>query len=818
MHPDSNRIDEHSIASCTNGNANANATRVHSIGTNELTTTMTSLTSTAATTTATPTTIPNHGHANCNPDDYDNSYQTIHIPSLSSSSSSSSSNNNNNNKWEDLIHIAPSAAREMLQTALGKSMLAIQKSASRMRYGTRRHSDYGSVGGFVEPGPSMWMVRRTRAVEGEGNGEGGGDGWYPYDALQEMGIAEYFFSSSSSGGNGGGNSKNGHGHDGWKAKDLPPFSSLSWLDRQLVREWRTLFVIGDGCGLEVGDSHGHHQRKMGGDDHDHDHDECVHKNSRPKISPAVAAALDISFEADTDHDDKVNCTKEEINDEAVGCASDKFEQLCDDAEFEVARQRVPKAIKPPTFRNDLRCYTCSKLFFDSTSGMVRRHHCRLCGRSFCHTHSAYTHKLPHLGYDPSIPERVCESCKTDLDKRDFAERILWRLARCRDYLKDENDLIPYFEPGIDTAEDIAWRIAQGAIAAAKRIPLGAQAYVAIETVDNLRKHGLKGIYALVLRKEFMAAADLLKKVTGIEKNFPMSVHDLTAAIFYAFAQHKAVRGNDPEREHLIHSLSEEKEECSRIDPPSSQTHPAGHETTIISSDCSDDEYSIFTESDSMEKNPTGLSTNYGTVVDETDAFDPLSESVTNLLALADEAIESNAHHHFPKAQEGNVNSSEGRQQSNNNVQQKLPFVPVCQRIDDATISSLLFYSPLALYFVYAESEVDMQLLAAQQGWQLLYAHLEKDSVIADRPASALFLNNAQKIACFAIRGTASTNDVVTDIRAMPVPFPDDNTFTNDATSSSYDDDWMPIIEGQGLALCGMVSPYEFWQVSCIQFR
>jgi len=785
---------------------------------------MTSLTSTAATTTttttttATPTTIPNHGHANCNPDDYDNSYQTIHIPSLSSSSSSSSSNNNNNNKWEDLIHIAPSAAREMLQTALGKSMLAIQKSASRMRYGTRRHSDYGSVGGFVEPGPSMWMVRRTRAVEGEGNGEGGGDGWYPYDALQEMGIAEYFFSSSSSGGNGGGNSKNGHGHDGWKAKDLPPFSSLSWLDRQLVREWRTLFVIGDGCGLEVGDSHGHHQRKMGGDDHDHDHDECVHKNSRPKISPAVAAALDISFEADTDHDDKVNCTKEEINDEAVGCASDKFEQLCDDAEFEVARQRVPKAIKPPTFRNDLRCYTCSKLFFDSTSGMVRRHHCRLCGRSFCHTHSAYTHKLPHLGYDPSIPERVCESCKTDLDKRDFAERILWRLARCRDYLKDENDLIPYFEPGIDTAEDIAWRIAQGAIAAAKRIPLGAQAYVAIETVDNLRKHGLKGIYALVLRKEFMAAADLLKKVTGIEKNFPMSVHDLTAAIFYAFAQHKAVRGNDPEREHLIHSLSEEKEECSRIDPPSSQTHPAGHETTIISSDCSDDEYSIFTESDSMEKNPTGLSTNYGTVVDETDAFDPLSESVTNLLALADEAIESNAHHHFPKAQEGNVNSSEGRQQSNNNVQQKLPFVPVCQRIDDATISSLLFYSPLALYFVYAESEVDMQLLAAQQGWQLLYAHLEKDSVIADRPASALFLNNAQKIACFAIRGTASTNDVVTDIRAMPVPFPDDNTFTNDATSSSYDDDWMPIIEGQGLALCGMVSPYEFWQVSCIQFR
>ena len=80
---------------------------------------------------------------------------------------------------------------------------------------------------------------------------------------------------------------------------------------------------------------------------------------------------------------------------------------------------------------------------------------------------------------------------------------------------------------------------------------------------------------------------------------------------------------------------------------------------------------------------------------------------------------------------------------------------------------------------------------------VLYVHLEKDSVIADRPAPALFLNNAQKIACFEIRGTASTNDVVTDTRTMPVPFPDDNTFNNDATSSSYDDNWMPIIEEHG---------------------
>ena len=124
-------------------------------------------------------------------------------------------------------------------------------------------------------------------------------------------------------------------------------------------------------------------------------------------------------------------------------------------------------------------------------------------------------------------------------------------------------------------------------------------------------------------------------------------------------------------------------------------------------------------------------------------------------------------------------------------------------LDDATISSFLFYAPLALYFVYAENEVDIQLLANQQNWQLLYANLEKDTVVADRPASALFVHQAQKLACFAIRGTASTNDVVTDIRAIPVPFPDES-ISNEACSSKFEDDWTPIIEGKGLALCGMV--------------
>jgi len=194
---------------------------------------------------------------------------------------------------------------------------------------------------------------------------------------------------------------------------------------------------------------------------------------------------------------------------------------------------------------------------------------------------------------------------------------------------------------------------------------------------------------------------------------------------------------------------------------------------------------------------------------------------------------------------------------------KLPFTPVCTPLPSSTLSSLIFYAPIAINFVYAESEVDMQLLAAQQGWRLVYAHLHQDDVegggartmeeesgddggvattngissgkerrkqqqqehhhhpvVGDMPASALFVHTERKIACFAIRGTATINDVVTDIRQNPVQFPedvddDDNdrpmsaSKGNDNEDDNDDDDegWTPISqtteEGKGLALCGM---------------
>jgi len=458
---------------------------------------------------------------------------------------------------------------------------------------------------------------------------------------------------------------------GYHRKDLslPPFSSLPWVDRQLVHEWRT-----------IGNS---------GED--------------------------------------------------------------DDEDFEKARTLVPQPIQRPAWKNADICEKCKKPFGPA----LLRHHCRLCGSSFCHSHSNSTHQLPHLGYDPNVPERVCSDCKNALKEQSLAERVAWRMARCRDYF--DGNLTPYFETGVDTVEDVALRVTEAAIAMARAIPLGAQAQVAVETVEVLRKHGLKGIYGLILRKEFLAAADLLCQACDINRaTFPLSVHELSAAIFYALAQHRAVRGMNPEREHIIHTLREESTDSPLIE-----------DSTLISP-------LVGEERDENFKRKTFL--------DESDDYDP-SENVPNLLALVEEVevVEK-------KRKEATVQKSFSDDSS---------FQPVCDYVPDDVLQSCSFYAPLALNFVYAKKEVDVQLLAAQQGWRVLYAHLHEEPG-CDRPGSALFLHDKHKIACFAIRGTATISDVVTDLKQVPIPFPEIET------EESVDaEDWTPVFRGEGLAVCGM---------------
>jgi hypothetical protein len=478
--------------------------------------------------------------------------------------------------------------------------------------------------------------------------------------------------------------------------ELPPFSSLPWIDRQLVSEWRT-------------------------------------------------------YLPDT--------PEEMIENE--------------DFDFDRARALVPNPIDRPKWQKTDVCHECHKPF-----GPTRlRHHCRLCGFSFCQSHSSSSHRLPHLGYDPDVPERACDGCKRTLLEQNLAERVAWRLGRCRDYSDDS--LTPYFETGLDTAQDVAIRITKAAIAMAKSIPLGAQATVAVETVDVLRKHGLHGIYGIMLRQEFLAAADLLRRALGINKtSWPLSVHELSAAIFYALAQHRAIRGLNPEREEVIHTFRS----ASQRSKQTNSTSIATWTDTRGEARPGDVRTGIPTLIDNYEL--SALSFHNNPIVDQTDTYNPDVETIEHMTEKFD----------LP------MRDPRKREQAVPMIGERPSFTPVCDPVPDSVFASLIFYAPIALNFIYATKEVDMQLLAAQQDWRLLYAFLDQDKSV-DRPASALFLHEERKIACLSIRGTATINDVITDIRQMPVPFPD-----NDPEHTvEKEDDWTSIFQGQGVALNGMAS-------------
>ena len=183
--------------------------------------------------------------------------------------------------WKELsCQVLPAAAQELLSTSLRRVWHTARISYSRGRW-SRRYSDmHNNAGGYLRMSTSI--------------GE----------------------------------------------EDLPPFSSLNWIDRQLVKEWRTVCWEEDGQGE-------------------------------------------------------------------------------DDDEFDKARTLVPQPKTRPVWQRADNCHACHKPFGPT----LLRHHCRLCGKSYCHSHSSYSHKLPHLGYDPDVPERVCDGCKRRLVEHNLAERV-----------------------------------------------------------------------------------------------------------------------------------------------------------------------------------------------------------------------------------------------------------------------------------------------------------------------------------------------------------------------------------------------------------
>ena len=472
-------------------------------------------------------------------------------------------------------------------------------------------------------------------------------------------------------------------------QQLPPYSTLPWIERQMVHEWRSY------------------------------------------LPPPPDTTTTFTNHNNND----TTTTIEEGVDTDNGCGFNSTEDDDMTTEFDRARTLIPPPLSRPVWKQSDACATCFQIFGPT----CLRHHCRRCGQSFCHAHSAQVHILPQYGYHPRVPERVCDECKRTLLHQNLLERIMWRLARCRDHCDSTRVLQPYFDIGYDSMDQILSRITQAALAMAKTVPLGAQATVAVETVDVLRKYGLNGIYTIMLRQEFLSAADLLLKALGINRTaWPLSVHELSAAIFYALAQHRAVRGLYPDQEHYIHTIR--------------------HNNHIPGGATGDNER------------------------DRTCTVDRTGR--TYEVAVANEEI--------------------------------LHLEPVCDAVSDDNLTSLLQYAPIALNFIYIEKEVDMQLLAAQQGWRLLYAYLDQADIVHmklyDRPASAIFVHDERKIACLAVRGTTTIHDVITDIRQVPVPFPDYEMVAataikiGDANERNIADDeeWTAVFRGNGLAVSGMV--------------
>ena len=280
-------------------------------------------------------------------------------------------------KWEELSHVLPSAAREMFQSAMNASVLWTKKSCVKVRHGKQRHSDLGSVSGFSK-------VLANEVLREEFN--------FMSEGQEDLGI-ESFTNVFGDGRWGGDRQTVQQGP--LRARNLPPFSSLPWIDRQLVYEWRTISSV------DVRNSFEQKDEKVS----EFGIKEAQTTTSVLSQHKNVAVALDLGLPADDDISD------------------DEFEEALE-LEFEMARMRVPIPLAPPEFENLSRCHACAKEFLNSSNGRLRRHHCRLCARSFCNAHSAFTHKLPHVGYDPAIPERVCEACKVELDKRDCIERTM----------------------------------------------------------------------------------------------------------------------------------------------------------------------------------------------------------------------------------------------------------------------------------------------------------------------------------------------------------------------------------------------------------
>lgn len=100
----------------------------------------------------------------------------------------------------------------------------------------------------------------------------------------------------------------------------------------------------------------------------------------------------------------------------------------------------------PRWTKDSSCRECQCKF----NWMVRRHHCRQCGHSFCFEHSTRRLLLPRLGY--TEPQRVCDGCFDLFLQEDEATRVL--VISPRDSLSGFAGVTPVGSPNVTATRTI----------------------------------------------------------------------------------------------------------------------------------------------------------------------------------------------------------------------------------------------------------------------------------------------------------------------------------------------------------------------------
>ncbi|KAH8053140.1 hypothetical protein JL722_9806 [Aureococcus anophagefferens] len=187
------------------------------------------------------------------------------------------------------------------------------------------------------------------------------------------------------------------------------------------------------------------------------------------------------------------------------------------------------AVAPAAWQLSTACAACRAPFGPA----LHRHHCRLCGRSVCRRHGGASGPCRASRRTWRLA-RVCDECDDALDGLAREERAAWRVCRVAALL-DDGAVAPYFD-------------------VARRCPLLAPATVTItvEVLEILVRYGPAGLATLVLRREFVEAAELLRRVAGVAA-WPKSAHELTAAIYYLLAFRRGERGADPEQERRDHA-------------------------------------------------------------------------------------------------------------------------------------------------------------------------------------------------------------------------------------------------------------------------